>query len=394
MKKLFSVLALFIPFILNAQTIKTDVLVLGNDDAAYSAGLQASRSGVKTIVLTQSESFNVKKASEGKSDEIRKMYLIVQIKDIASMGLPDEDQKPPKKKKGEKETIDSARLFRLINNVPFREIKRSGNGWDVKLTNDKSIKAKVLIVTGNAEKITAALKIPALKPAETKLLNYNENLYRTTIAGLNHSERYQSLYNLLIPDQENLLFIPAESIEVGQAAGATAAYAAFYKTKTSLSNLKGIQGELLSYKLPLIPFEDIKTTDPNWLSIQKIGITGIIKAELKEDKTYFSPSKEVTYNEIKQPLKDYYYKAQIWFDDHQNVPISLENVISLVCYVGNKSVEATKTELEKKWNKSYKFDSKYDLKKVLTRREFSVVINDYLQPFDKINVDKDGRIIR
>ncbi|WP_316802374.1 hypothetical protein [Pedobacter nototheniae] len=392
MKKLFSVLALFIPFIINAQTIKTDVLVLGNGDAAYSAGLQASRSGAKTIILTQKEPFDLKKIGEGKPAVVKKMYLIIQIKNIASMSLPDEEQKPSKKKKGEKETIDSARLFKIINNIAFQEIKRSGNGWDVKLTKDKNIKAKVLILADDAEKTISALKIQALKPAESSALNYNQDLYRTTIAGINNSGQFLSLYNLIPEDQGNLIFIPAGNLEIGQAAGATAA--AFYTKKTSESALKTIQGKLLSYKLPLLPFEDVETTDSNWLAIQKIGVTGIIKAELKNGSTYFNPSQHVKYDEIKQPLKDYYYKAQIWFDDHQNVPIDLENVISMVCYVGNKSVGATKNELEKKWNKTYKFNSKYDLKSVLTRREFSVVINDYLKPFDVINVDKTGRIIR
>jgi len=190
------------------------------------------------------------------------------------------------------------------------------------------------------------------------------------------------------------LFIPPGNIELGQAAGATAAYAAFFETKTSLSNLKRIQGELLSYKLALMPFEDIKAVDSNWLAIQKIGVTGILKAEIIGGKAYFNPEVKVTYDEIKQPLKDYYYKAQIWFDDHQNIPINLENTISLVSYIGNKSAEATKTELQKKWNKSYKFSSKYDLNKNLTRREFSVIINEYLKPFDDVNVDKTGRVIR
>jgi hypothetical protein len=143
-----------------------------------------------------------------------------------------------------------------------------------------------------------------------------------------------------------------------------------------------------------MPFEDIKLTDSNWLAIQKIGITGILKAENKNGKIFFNPEKEVTLDEIKQPIKDYYYKAQIWFDDHKNIPINLENTILMVCYVGNKSVEATKSEIEKKWTKTYKFSSKYDLKKVLTRREFSVIINEYLKPFDDINVDKTGRVIR
>ncbi len=126
----------------------------------------------------------------------------------------------------------------------------------------------------------------------------------------------------------------------------------------------------------------------------KVGITGIMKAEIKQNRAYFNPEKEVTYNEIKEPIKEYYYKAQIWFDDHQNIPINLENTISLVCYVGNKSVDATKAELQKKWNKNYRFSSNYDLKKVLSRREFAVIINEYLKPFDVVNVDKTGRVIR
>jgi hypothetical protein len=62
--------------------------------------------------------------------------------------------------------------------------------------------------------------------------------------------------------------------------------------------------------------------------------------------------------------------------------------------VGNKSIEATKDELQKKWNKNYRFSSNYDLKKVLNRREFAVIINEYLKPFDVVNVDKTGRVIR
>ncbi|WP_231458654.1 hypothetical protein [Pedobacter sp. Leaf132] len=282
----------------------------------------------------------------------------------------------------------------MINNTPYYEIKRSGSGWEAKLTKDKSIKAKVLIVTDNIEKVLPALKVSNLKPAETNTLNYNENLYRTTIGGITGTSNFLSLYSLLIPNQENIIYIKADGFETGQAAGATAAYATFYKTKTSLANLKGIQGELLSYKLPLMPFEDVKITDSNWLVIQKTGITGILKAEIKGEKVFFNPDKAVSYTEIKQPIKDYYYKAQIWFDDHQNVPVNLENTISMVSYVGNKAIDATKAEIEKKWKKNYKFSSNYDLKKILTRREFSVIVNEYLEPFDKINVDRTGRVIR
>ncbi|NII84411.1 MULTISPECIES: hypothetical protein [unclassified Pedobacter] len=395
MKRLFFVFAFIIPVVIHAQTLKTDVLVIGSGDAAYTASFQSFKSGVKTILLAQKEQLDLKKVSEGKPKTEVNFYqdfLKREIENAKSLAAP----KPkPDKKKPTKVTVDSTLLLNVINNTPYIEIKRSGSGWEVKLTKDTSIKAKVLIMADNPGKLMAALKITNLNSAPSNQLNYNETLYRTTVASVSSKgANFLSLYSLLIPNQENLLYIPADQFEIGPAAGATAAYAAFFDTKTSLSNLKRIQGELLSYKHALMPFEDVKVIDSNWLAIQKVGVTGILKAEIRQDKAYFNPEKEVTYDEIKQPIKDYYYKAQIWFDDHQNIPINLENTIAMVCYVGNKSVEAIKTELQKKWSKNYKFTSKYDLKKVLTRREFAIIINEYLKPFDDVNVDKTGRVIR
>jgi hypothetical protein len=395
MKRLFFVFAFIIPIVIHAQTLKTDVLVIGSGDAAYTASFQSFRSGVKTILLTQKEQLDLKKISESKPKEVTVFYQNFLKREIENAKNLDTPKTKPDKKKPTKVLVDSTQLLNVINNTPYTEIKRSGSGWEVKLTKDKSVKAKILLLADNPEKLMAALKVTSLNPAASTPLNYSENLYRTAVANVSSKgANFLSLYNLLIPDQENLLYIPAGQFEIGPAAGATAAYAAFFDTKTSLSNLKRIQGELLSYKHALMPFEDVKVIDSNWLAIQKVGITGIIKAEIKQDKAYFNPEKEVTYDEIKQPIKDYYYKAQIWFDDHQNIPINLENTIAMVCYVGNKSLEATKAELQKKWTKNYRFASKYDLKKVLTRREFSAIINEYLKPFDDVNVDKTGRIIR
>lgn len=394
MKRLFFVFAFIIPLVIHAQTIKTDVLVIGNGDAAYAASFQAFKSGVKTILLTQKEQLDLNKITENKRALLPFYQNFLKRETENSKSLEAPKPKPDKKNRPKVNLVDSTLLLNVINNTPYTEIKRSGIGWEAKLTKDKSIKAKVLVLADNPEKLLTALKISTLNPAFSSPLNYNENTYRTTVSKISSGARFLSLYGLLIPDQENLLYIAKDQIEIGQAAGATAAYAAFFDIKTSLSNLKRIQGELLAYKHALMPFEDVNATDNNWLAIQKVGVTGIIKAEIKQNKAYFNPEKEITYDEIKQPIKDYYYKAQIWFDDHQNIPINLENTIAMLCYVGNKSVEATKTELQKKWNKNYKFSSKYDLKKVLTRREFAVIINDYLKPFDDVNIDKTGRVIR
>lgn len=376
---------------MQAQTLKTDVLVIGNGDAAYSAAFQSFKSGVKTTLLTQKEQLVVANKPQ-RLLSFYQSFLKRETENAKSLDLP----KPKKDKKNPaKITVDSTLLLNVINNSPYNEIKRSGSGWELKLSKELSIRAKVLIMADAPEKLIAALKVGKLNPASLSQLSYTENIYRTSVAGYTaKGSAFLSLYNLLIPDQENLIYISADSFETGFAAGATAACAVFFDTKTSLANLKRIQGELLSYKHALMPFEDVSPADSNWLAIQKVGNTGIIKAELKQGKAFFNPEKEVSYNEIKQPVKDYYYKAQIWFDDHQNVPINLENTVAMVSYVGNKSAEAIKTELQKKWKKSYQFSSAYDLKKVLTRREFAAIINDYLKPFDDVNVDKTGRVIR
>ena len=392
MKRLFFVFAFIIPLVIHAQTLKTDVLVIGSGNAAYTASFQSFKSGVKTILLTQKEQLDLNKIALT-NKAFYQDFLKRETENAKSLETP--KPKPDKKSRPKVIVVDSTLLLNVINNSPYTEIKQSGSGWEVKLTKDKSIKARILVLADKPEKLIEALKITVLNPASSSPLNYSENTYRTTVASIaSTGANFLSLYSLLIPNQENLLYIPIEQFEFGPAAGATAAYAAFFDTKTSLSNLKRIQGELLSYKHALMPFEDVKTTDSNWLAIQKVGITGIIKAEITQGKAHFAPEKEVTYKEIKEPIKEYYYKAQIWFDDHQNIPINLENTISLVCYVGNKSVDATKAELQKKWNKNYRFSSKYDLKKVLSRREFSVIINEYLKPFDDVNVDKTGRVIR
>lgn len=391
MKRLFFVFAFIIPLVIHAQTLKTDVLVIGSGNAAYSASFQSFKSGVKTILLTQKAQLDLNQIAPT-DKAFYQDFLKRETENAKSLETP--KPKPDKKNRPKVIVVDSTLLLNVINNTPYTEIKRSGSGWEVKLTKDKSIKAKILVLADNPEKLESALKITSLNPASLSPLNYNENTYRTTVASIaSTGANFLSLYSLLIPNQENLLYIPADQFEIGTAAGATAAYAAFFGTKTSLSNLKKIQVELLTYKHTLMPFEDVKVIDSNWLAIQKIGITGIIKAEIKQGKAYFNPEKEVTYQEIKQPIKEYYSKAQIWFDDHQNIPINLENAISLVCYAGNKSVEATTTEIQKKWSKDYKFKSKFDFKKVLTRREFATIANQYLESFDKVNVDKTGRVI-
>jgi hypothetical protein len=80
--------------------------------------------------------------------------------------------------------------------------------------------------------------LPKMKENQWKALDYKDNLYRTSISSGfsvdNSSSNVLPLYNLLIPEQENLVVLnpDQQSIAAGQSAGATAAYAAFFDLKT------------------------------------------------------------------------------------------------------------------------------------------------------------------
>ncbi len=379
-----------------AQTIKTDVLVIGNSEAAFSAAAQASISGVNTILLTPSDQFQL--------NDFKKFYgngIATAFEKSAKkyLKLADSTVLPVLSSATANSVIkywaDSSKLLSIYTNSNYSDLKRSGSGWSLKLANGRDIKSKVLIMTNEPKMLLASLKITELKPSETDTLTYKNNLYRTTIAGIIASKpRTLSLYSLLNSTQDNLIYFTAGTLEIGQAAGATAAYAAFYDKKTSESNLKAIQGELLSYKLQLMPFSDVQLTDTNWLAIQKVGITGILKADISNGKALFNPDKKVSYEEIKQPIKEYFTKAQIWFDDYQNVPINLKNMIDMIGYVGNKGKDATLKIIKTNWNKAYGLKSDFDLDRVLTRREFAEVISQFLQPFDEVNIGPNGRVIR
>ncbi|MFA4867471.1 MAG: hypothetical protein WC623_04690 [Pedobacter sp.] len=385
--------------IAGGQTIKTGVLVIGNGSNAIGAGFQSAISGVKTVMLIQEPGLKISISGKGMSTGLeaqflKRMPVSKSITDNMGKILIDE----VRANEVLKTWADSLKNLTVIRSIKRAHIKgtnsirRSGNGWNVSLADGRTIKAEVLV---NAD----GTGLPDMAQKLWRTFNYNDNLYRLSLsAGYelgNSNANIIPLSNFQIPEQENLIMLDRkhESIAAGQAAGAVAAYAVFFRTKTSLADLKIIQKELLNYKLAVVPFADVNHDDPNWAAIQYVGLSGFLKAGFANGKAAFMPDQEVTTAEIKEPIKEFYYKAQIWFDDYKEENMTLGSTISLVCMVGNKSPESTKELIKKKWEKQYRFKGKYELNRSINRREFAVLIEEYLNPFI-VSIDKTGRVIR
>lgn len=400
-KSLFVVFAL-ISQMGYAQTIKTGVLVIGNGNNAIGAGFQSAKSGAKTIVLSQGADFDLSRkanlnknlASGIEGEFLSRMRKAKGIKDNAEVYVDHTSANAILKV-----WADSTKNLQIIGRKGWLKLKRSGKGWSVQLSDGKVIKAAVLVNADHTGKVNEALQLPEMSVLQWKTLAYTSNLYRTSVAsGYDNGQgtaNVISLYDLLVQGQDNLVVLnpDQESMAGGQAAGATAAYAAFFKTKTSKSNLKAIQGELVGHKSALIPFVDVMPVDSSWKAVQFTTLSGFLKAELSEGTTRFLPDQAVSAAEIKLPVKEHYYKAQIWFDDYKAVQMTIASTLDLVSRVGNKSPENTREEVKKKWKTTYRFQTEFEPDRVITRREFAVLVNEYLKPFD-VNIDAAGRVIR
>lgn len=190
---------------------------------------------------------------------------------------------------------------------------------------------------------------------------------------------------------------PSAQMILGQGVGTVAAYCAFFKTNTKHLNVRIIQGELLDYQGYLLPFTDISQKDVHFRAIQQVCATGLLKGIQKINGNavdiHFEPDDAVSTEEIKPVLTEIYTRGFLWFSkDKPGDKFTVGNMLSLISDYTLTDPKTLQIYLQKAWTTHFKLTGNFDLNRPVTRLEFAVLMNRYLNPFAK-TVDLSGRIV-
>lgn len=443
-KKLIVLLLVANVSTLYAQSAKTDVLVIGNGASAVAAAVQCARSKVKTILAAEtiklSDSTLAEKMVEVSANcdvvsgswaefrnEVQAFYKTAPGYDTTYNAVL--KLKPADGSAILQKIADSTKNLTKYLNTPFVTVKKDGDRWEAALTqNGKTIyvKARVIIdATDNADvAVKAGVKFSA--DFDSYKANISPNSYRTVIATgsalpgqpydgapATNYPPYPSygipIKALVLKDADNLLItekvlpgakdianLPLQ-LTLGQGAGTIAAYCAFFKTTTQNMKVRIIQGELLDFKGYLLPFTDITLKDPNWRAIQQVSATGLLRGKQKVTNGnggfVFMPDSLVSTAEIKPVLTEVYTRAFLWFNKEKTGErFTIANTLSLISDYTLTDPVLLKGNISKAWKTQYKFKQDFDLNRAITRREFAVLINKFLNPFAR-TVDLAGRLV-
>ena len=429
-----------------AQTFKTDVLVIGGAASGVAAAMQCARSKVKTILAAPGPAIGNFAGNETLSIETNRnihsgiwgeFYNRVQDVYQKTPGYDTAYNAPLKFEPATassvlKKITDTIKNLTIYLNAPFTAIKKDGDKWELSFTqNGKTIKVVARVVIDATENGDVTVKAGGRFTAGFNNTKDNSRFYtyRTSIAagealpGQHYADAGASANNyphypawcipiseVLTNDVDNILvtekalpgnkssieYLPVQ-FALGQGVGTIAAYCAFFKTTTKNLKVRTIQGELLDFKGYLLPFTDIPPKDADWRAIQQIGATGLLRGiqQLSGNKAQFvfMPDSLVKTAEVQPVLMEIYTRAFLWFNKEKpGEKFSLGNLLSFISDYTLTDPLVLKFRIQKDWKPQYKFKTDFDLKQPVTRREFAVLANRYLNPFAR-TVDLNGRLV-
>lgn len=191
----------------------------------------------------------------------------------------------------------------------------------------------------------------------------------------------------------------------GQAAGIIAAKSIEDGKDPRKVSVREVQDALLKRKCYLQPFVDVKTTDPAWEAIQRMGAMGILKGVGKSmgwaNKTYFYPDSAVNRQEIREAFSSLFPGLVVDSKNKiVNIPFLIGLINSLNQYIHVNGKEARNIIFINSYLihdiSARDFESaglkNYDPLRSLTKKEFALLLYSHILFWDFVEKDYSGNV--
>jgi hypothetical protein len=145
----------------------------------------------------------------------------------------------------------------------------------------------------------------------------------------------------------------------GQAAGVLAAASIQEEKQPRSISVTKLQKVLLQEKCYLMPYVDVKTDNPNWEAIQRVGLSGLMrgvgKPQAWANRTFFYPDSLITMTDLTRCLSEWGYQPVQFKSIDSTKKLSREIAIALIldftntsnfCILKGKAFQRFKQEFE------------------------------------------------
>ena len=179
-------------------------------------------------------------------------------------------------------------------------------------------------------------------------------------------------------------------MQIGQASGVLASLGIIKKKNIDQINVREVQLEILKNNGYILPYVDVDTEDLNFISYQKIGACGILRSEGLnigwENKTLFYPDSNLDKTDIYFDNWKIFKSEKIPFPEQMTIKNILHWIYKIKeePYLNNKQYSGIWKNLNL---------NNFDSERIITRGEFSVLIDKIIDPFSRVDIDYYGNFI-
>lgn len=184
-------------------------------------------------------------------------------------------------------------------------------------------------------------------------------------------------------------------LQIGQAAGALAAIAVKEKKKVSDVGVRSVQKAILDANGYLLPFLDVQVNDPKFKPYQRIGSTGLLKGVGKNvewsNETWLRADTVLLASEL-DGMMEIYPLTKKWIEEKGNRQLTIEECLKLIHMIAHEEKIPLLKSADQVWEE---FNlTHFDLKRPILRGEMALLVDCYLDPFNRKKVDIYGQLVR